>query len=167
MKIDVLCSSENHPVNAWLTTWMDKRSDRHELRLLRCKDQLASGDLLFLVSCTEMIPAELRSLYKHSIVLHASDLPKGRGWSPHIWSILEGATHVTVSAMNAEDRIDSGDVWAKESFDIARHELHDEINTSLFETEMALLDRVVGMVEKGETPCPQSDEAATYYPRRT
>ncbi|MEI4233356.1 hypothetical protein V8324_10645, partial [Roseovarius sp. D22-M7] len=31
----------------------------------------------------------------------------------------------------------------------------------------ALLDRVVGMVEKGETPCPQSDEAATYYPRRT
>ena len=74
---------------------------------------------------------------------------------------------MTVSAINAEDRIDSGDIWAKKSFDVARHQLYDEINASLFETEIALLDQVVGMVENEDAPHPQPNEEATYYPRRT
>lgn len=167
MKIDVLCSSEDHPINAWLIAWVNECADQHQIRLLRRKDQLASGDILFLISCTEMIPANLRSLYGHCIVLHASDLPKGRGWSPHIWSILEGATTITVSAITAEDLIDSGDLWAKKSFDVAPHELYDEINASLFDTEIALLDQVIGMVEGDESPCTQPVEEATYHPRRT
>lgn len=167
MKIDLLCSSEDHPINPWLVTWAEQRAQRYEIRLLRYKDQLESGDVLFLVSCTEMIPADLRALYGYCIVLHASDLPKGRGWSPHVWAILEGTTTITVSAINAEDHIDSGDIWAKKSFDVAAHELYDEINASLFETEIALLDQVIGMVKNGDRPHPQSDEEATYYPRRT
>lgn len=140
---------------------------QHEVRVLRNKDQLKSGDILFLISCTEMIPAELRAHYGQCIVLHASDLPKGRGWSPQVWAILEGARTITVSAINAEERIDSGDIWAKKSFDVAPHELYDEINASLFKTEIALLDQVIGMVEKGDAPRPQPDEEASYYPRRT
>jgi methionyl-tRNA formyltransferase len=167
MKIDLLCSSENHPINPWLVTWAGERARHHEVRILRHKDQLDFGDMLFLISCTEVVPAELRTRYRHCVVLHASDLPAGRGWSPHIWAILEGARTITVSAINAEDRIDSGNIWAKSSFDVAPHELYDEINASLFDTEIALLDRVIEMVENGDAPHPQPDEEATYYPRRT
>ena len=167
MKIDLLCSSEDHPINPRLVVWAEKRVRDHEVKILRRKDQLKSGDVLFLISCTEMIPAELRALYRHCVVLHASDLPKGRGWSPHVWAILEGAETITVSAINAENRVDSGDIWAKKSFDVAPHELYDEINASLFKTEIALLDQVIGMVENGDTPKPQPDAEATYYPRRT
>ena len=167
MKVDLLCSSENHPINPWLVAWADEHAVQHEVRLLRRKDQLATGDVLFLISCIEVIPADLRDLYGNCVVLHASDLPNGRGWSPHIWSILEGATTITVSAINAEDRIDSGNIWAKKRFDVAPHELYDEINASLFETEIALLDQIIGMVEKSELPHAQTDEDATYHPRRT
>lgn len=167
MKIDLLCSSEDHPINPWLVTWAGKCARHHEVRILRRKDQLTSGDMLFLISCIEMIPAELRALYGRCVVLHASDLPRGRGWSPHVRAILEGAKGITVSAINAEDRIDSGDIWAKKTFDVAPHELYDEINASLFETQIALLDQVIGMVEKGDAPHPQPGEEATYYPRRT
>lgn len=167
MKIDLLCSSEDHPISPWLVMWARERARDHEVRILHRKDQLKSGDMLFLISCTEMIPVELRTLYQHCIVLHASDLPRGRGWSPHVWAILEGARTITVSAINAEDRIDSGHIWAKKSFDVAPHELYDEINASLFDAEIALLDQVIGMVENGDVPRPQPDEEATYYPRRT
>lgn len=167
MKIDLLCSSEDHPINSWLKAWVRKHEDEHEVALLRRTDQLTSGDILFLISCTEIIPQDLRNLYAQCVVLHASDLPKGRGWSPHIWSILEGATMITVSAINAEDQIDSGAVWAKKSFEVARHELYDEINISLFKAELELLDHVINMVEMGELPNPQSTDSASYYPRRT
>ena len=167
MKIDLLCSSQDHPINPWLVTWAEERAQQHELRIVRRKDQLKAGDILFLISCAEIIPAKLRALYGHCVVLHASDLPKGRGWSPHVWALLEGARAITVSAINAEDCVDSGDIWAKKSFDVVPHELYDEINVSLFETEIALLDQVIRMVENGDAPHPQPDEEATYYPRRT
>ena len=167
MKIDILCSSEDHPVNAWLFGWASSLSDVHHVSILRDKTQLGTGDILFLVSCTEMIPSDLRACYGYCIVLHASDLPKGRGWSPHVWAVLEGADRITVSAITAEDRIDSGDVWAKTDFEVSPSALHDEINTSLFEAELRLMDRVIEMIEKNETPQPQSDDQATYYSRRT
>lgn len=166
MNIDLLCSSEDHPINPWLVAWADERAHHHEVRLLRCRDQLKPGDVLFLISCTELIPGHLRALYRQCVVLHASDLPKGRGWSPHIWSILEGATEITVSAITAEDRVDRGAVWAKKSFYVARHELYDEINRSLFRTEIALIDQVIDMIANDESPLPQPNKEATYYPRR-
>lgn len=167
MKIDVICSSDDHPVIPWLKQWMRKHETRHRLGLLRKKTELTSGDILFLISCTELISSEQRKLYRHCIVLHASDLPAGRGWSPHIWSILEGASTITVSAIDAEDRVDSGAIWAQRAFDVAPHQLHDEIDAALFDAEIALLDQVVGMVERGETPGPQPNTEASYYPRRT
>jgi len=166
MKIDIFCSDEEHPISPWLKSWCSKNEFLHESRILSCKKNLKSGDILFLVSCTEIIPVDLRKLYRYCITLHASDLPAGRGWSPHIWSILEGATVITVSALNAEDRVDTGDVWAKKTFSVKQHEIYDEINTSLFEVEIELLDEVIRMVEGGVEPFSQDSQGATYYPRR-
>lgn len=167
MKIDLLCSDPAHPVNAWLMDWAASKAPSHEVVILRKKDELTSGDVLFLISCIEMIPEKLRNAYRHCIVLHASDLPKGRGWSPHVWAILEGAAEITVSAINAEDKIDSGAIWAKRSFSVAPHELSDEINTSLFSTEIELMNEVLSMIARDAKPKPQMDQFVTYYPRRT
>lgn len=167
MKIDVLCSNQDHPITPCLLTWIEGQALRHKVRLIHSKEQLDQGDVLFLISCTEKIPADLRSLYQKCVVLHASDLPYGRGWSPHIWSILHGNTTVTVSAITAEDNIDSGDIWAKKSFDVAPHELYDEINTSLFAIEIDLLNEVIEMIDSGVSPHPQPNKEATYFPRRT
>jgi methionyl-tRNA formyltransferase len=167
VKIDLLCSSQDHPINPWLERWREGRAQQHEIKIVRRGDQLKYGDILFLISCAEMIPEKIRTQYEYCIVLHASDLPKGRGWSPHVWAILEGARTLTVSAINAEERVDSGDIWAKKTFNVAPDELYNEINASLFETEITLMDQVIQMVENNDAPQPQPDEEATYYPRRT
>ena len=67
------------------------------------------GDILFLVSCSEIVKKDIRMKFRHTLVLHASSLPKGRGWSPHIWEILNGADQIVISLLEAEDKIDSGD----------------------------------------------------------
>ena len=106
-------------------------------------------------------------MYRHVMVLHASDLPKGRGWSPHVWAILEGAKQISVTLLVAEDGVDSGDIWARERLNIAPGALFDDINASLFDAETKLMSKGIALVMNGQSPVSQSNENATYYRKRS
>lgn len=55
---------------------------------------------------------------------------------PHIWAITNGAESVTLSLLEAEDKVDSGRIWKKMILAIPRHALWHEINESLFNAEI-------------------------------
>ena len=132
MNITVICGSENHPVVEYLLNWIESvQNDNHSVRLVFDASDLTTGDLLFAVSYDKKIDAATRSLFNSCLVLHASDLPKGRGWSPHIWSVINGANQITVCLFEAEDKIDSGKIWRKSSFHLDGTELLPEINSKL------------------------------------
>ncbi|MCM0612630.1 UDP-glucuronic acid dehydrogenase [Marinobacter sediminum] len=167
MKITVLCSDPEHPVNRHLNRWVGQKRDGHDIELLRKRCELSGGDILFLVSCSEIIKAEHRSLYRHTLVLHASDLPKGRGWSPHVWEVVRGAEHITLSLLEAEDKVDSGRIWLKRVIPISKTDLWYDVNEKLFEAEVDLINEAVDNSEQIE-PCHQdADIVPTYYERRT
>ena len=84
MRITILNTSEIHPINVPLKQWIEKNELGHEIKLQRSKKNLGGGDLLFLISCSEIISKGDRAKFKSTLVIHASDLPSGRGWSPHI-----------------------------------------------------------------------------------
>ena len=123
MRIDLLCTNPAHPVVPVLRRWMAKRDGAHDLRLIHDKSELAYGDILYLVSCSQLIGREDRGRYAHVLVLHASDLPEGRGWSPHVWDILAGKEELTLSLLTAEDSVDTGAIWSKRHFAVPRHAL--------------------------------------------
>lgn len=143
MKIEILLSDKNHPVFASLYTWKTRMLQTHEVTIHHQKTSLTGGDFLFLVSCTEIIEKRVRAKYRHALVLHASDLPNGRGWSPHIWAILNDATKVTVTLLEAEDLVDSGYIWAKTPVAIPKTALWDEINDKIFDAQIRLMDHAI------------------------
>ena len=167
MKITLLCSDPKHPVNAYLKPWMSVQQGVHEVELLQSKSQLSGGDLLFLVSCSEIIKEADRKKYLATLVLHASDLPKGRGWSPHIWEIVDGAEHITLSLLEAEDKVDSGRIWAKRQIPVPKDALWNEINHLLFTAEIELIDLAVKQFGQLTPVLQPNVEEATYYPKRT
>lgn len=167
MKITLLCSDDRHPVNAHLVRWMMSNNAKHEIVLVRQKKDLSGGDILFLISCTEILQAEDRAGYGASLVLHASDLPRGRGWSPHIWQIIEGAHEITLSLIEAGERVDSGRIWCQTKFPVAKDALWDEINQRLFDAEIELIDSVVQGFDACVPRAQNPEVAPTYYPRRT
>lgn len=167
MKITLLCSDERHPVNEHLYKWIDAQQGVHQVDLVRKKKELPGGDILFLVSCAEIIRIADRSLYRATLVLHASDLPHGRGWSPHIWQLTEGADEITLSLVEAEDKVDSGRIWNKIKMPIPKHALWNEINWILFAAEIELIDFAVRNFET-ISPVPQDPSVEpSYYPRRS
>jgi methionyl-tRNA formyltransferase len=146
---------------------MESRHDQHEITLTRRKKDLPGGDILFLISCSEIVKAADRRAYSACLVLHASDLPHGRGWSPHIWAIVGGAQELTLSLLTAEDKVDSGSIWHKIIFPVPKDALWDEINERLFNAEIELIDYAVEEFESFH-PCQQDPEVEpTYYSRRT
>ena len=167
MKISFLCSDHRHPVNDYLYAWIKKNNSKHEIELVRQKKDLSGGDILFLISCTEIINSQDRMAYINCLVIHASDLPKGRGWSPHIWSILEGKEELTLTLLEANNKIDSGKIWKKLNFQVPKHALWNEINAQLFEKEIELIDFAVGNFKSVSAKSQALDIEPTYYPKRT
>lgn len=166
MIIDILCSSADHPVNPWLERWMAQHAGRHVVRLNRDTAELAGGDILFLISCTQIVDQAVRDRYRHSFVLHASDLPQGRGWSPHVWELLAGATEITLTLLEADDKVDRGAIWARQRIPIPKDALFDEINQRLFDAELVLMDEALRLLAAGHVPAQQDETQASYYPRR-
>lgn len=166
MKITLLCSDPNHPVNEYLKHWIAEHECEHEISLVRSRKELIGGQILFLISCSEIISSADRSAYDASLVLHASDLPRGRGWSPHIWDIIRGVDQITLSLLEAEDAVDSGRLWHQITLPIPKHALWNEINGELFSAEIKLLNFAVEHFQS-VAPMPQrSDVEPTYFPKR-
>jgi len=166
MKITILCSDALHPVNAYLQSWIETNKEQHQIDLVRAKSELSDGNILFLISCAEIVTEAERQPYEKALVIHASDLPYGRGWSPHIWQIIGGATTITITLLEVANKIDSGDIWEKLKFEVPKNALWDEINGLLFDAELTLMNFAVkyfGSIE------PQQQAAAiepTYHPKR-
>lgn len=166
VKISILCSDKKHPITPWLKRWALSHGDMHEVSLNRKKDELTGGDILFLISCHEVISSQVRERYAATLVIHASDLPVGRGWSPHIWQIIEGKNRIPVTLLEAEDAVDSGAIWAQLHIQLDGHETFDEINAKLFDAEIELMDMAVTGF-KTIKPRTQDDREPTFYQKRT
>lgn len=167
MNISVLCTDPGHPVVESLREWAAEMSSRgHLVSLVHNKTDLAGGDVLFLVSCSQLIRERERRLFRATLVLHASDLPRGRGWSPHVWSILNGANQITVCLLEAAEPVDSGAVVLKTVFHLEGHELLSEINERLFATEIWLMTQATEQFER-ISAVPQQGDPGPYLPKRS
>lgn len=162
--VSILCTDPQHPVNAWLTRWASAQSSTARVQILRDYRQLEGGDFLFLVSCHQIIRRPVRDLFRHTLVLHASALPQGRGMSPHVWQILQGAESLCVTLLNAEDELDSGDIWHQMELRFDGTELHDEIHAKLFDAELALMSWALEHCDR-TTPRKQSGESSFFRKR--
>jgi methionyl-tRNA formyltransferase len=167
LQVSIIISDISHPVFEVVSTWIKSHPD-YDIELVTSIVELRkNGDFLFLISCSEIVNQEVRSRFKHTLVLHASDLPKGRGWSPHVWDVLSGADKLTLCLLEAEDKVDTGRIWKKVHIPLDGTELFDEINKKLFLAEISLLEYALDNWQF-ITPSEQNlDETPFYYPKRT
>jgi methionyl-tRNA formyltransferase len=166
MKISIVCSDAEHPIYPWLERWASQKQIAHHIKIVQTKRELTGGDILFLISCHELIQDNVRSMYKATLVIHASDLPLGRGWSPHIWQILEKNHLIKVTLLEAADVLDSGAIWTQATLQLEGHETFDEINARLFDTELELMDFAVSHLGVVKTRM-QDERTPSSYRKRT
>lgn len=167
MRVTLFCSDLAHPVYQHLRAWKTANSHNYLISIVSNVNEIKKpGDILFLISCTDIVTVQIREMFAYTLVLHASDLPEGRGWSPHIWDILSDKNELTLSLLNAEDKVDTGDIWRKTKIKLNGSELFDEINTLLFEAEIDLISWACKNISN-KRPLPQPDGEYSYHRKRT
>jgi len=102
---------------------------------------LRRGDLLFILSCDKVLSKKQLSLHRNNIVIHESDLPKGRGWSPLTWQVESGRNSIPVTLFEAADRCDSGDYYIKDSIRLNGKEIIEEVREKQAKKTVEMIDK--------------------------
>lgn len=155
--------------NSWSVSSNQKLVDEllasgYGARLVHSVEEAPAADVAVYLSCERIVPAQMRARFRHNLVVHASDLPRGRGWSPLTWQILEGADRVMVTLFEAVDELDAGPIYMQRELQFEGHELVDELRDAVANaTHQLVLDFARAWPNVHARP---QQGTPTYYARR-
>lgn len=100
--------------------------------------------------------------------IHDSLLPAYAGFSPLIWALINGESHVGVTAHLMDEQLDTGPIIAQQSIPVGPKDR----TVDLFYRTLDLIDplvvRSLDVLERGEVPTIAQDPArASYFHKRT
>lgn len=127
-------------------------------------DQIKTGEILFILSCDRILTKQQLEKHKYNIVIHASDLPKGRGWSPLTWQVEAGKKRIPFTLFEADYICDSGGYYFKDYIHLDGDELVGQIRRMAAAKIIQMIDRFLAEYPN-INPKPQKGKP-TYYPKR-
>lgn len=162
-----VCSDQDSWINAMipdlLLRWL---SLGHQVNWAHDAALLPTGDICFYLGYGRIVGPELLARHRNSLVVHESDLPRGRGWSPMSWQILGGKSKIPVTLFEAALAVDSGPIYKQVEIAFSGTELIEDLRAALAQATLQLCrDFVKEYPEVAGTGIPQAGEA-TVYPRR-
>ncbi|WP_434637945.1 methionyl-tRNA formyltransferase [Sulfurimonas sp. NW7] len=163
MKIAILTSQ-----NQWFIPYAEELNKKIQNSKLFFNHFLINDnfDILFILSYHKIIEEKYLKNNKHNIVVHASDLPAGKGWAPMFWQILEGKNDIVFSMFEASNGVDDGDIYMKKTLHLDGDELNHELRDkqALFTIDMCL--EFINNYEIYKHPKAQKGEES-FYPKRS
>ena len=129
------------------------------------KDLDNSFDIVFILSYHNIISKEFLSKNKHNIVIHASALPKGKGWAPLFWQVLEGVKEIPFTMFEASEGVDNGDIYMQKVLQLTGYELNEELREKQAKHTMNMCIEFVNNYEKYKKATPQNG-VESFYPKR-
>jgi len=138
----------------------------HQAEWLHDAKKLRGGTLCFFLGYSRIVDQEILAKYKNNLVVHESNLPKGRGWSPLTWQIIEGKNKIPITLIEAAKEVDSGRIYNKKWLFLNGNELIPEIRKKQAETTFELCREFVKKYPNSATTSKPQKGTATFYCRR-
>jgi methionyl-tRNA formyltransferase len=157
---------------SWMAPWIeqfleDLSKEGHKINWVHEPPEVSQGDFCFILSFSRVIEPNILSRNKHNLVIHASDLPKGKGMSPMSWQILEGKNKIRVTLFEAVKSLDAGNIYLQESIEFEGHELLDELRTILANSIIKLCSQFIINYPSVLSGARKQAGDGSFYPKRT
>jgi len=125
-------------------------------------------ELIVLAGYSQIVGPAILDLAPHGCInLHAGKLPQYRGSSPMNWALINGETEFTISILQAERRVDAGDVLSERTFPIGIDDTIADLQRRADEAFPGMLLETVDAIGRHCVPRRKQDEReARYYPLR-
>jgi methionyl-tRNA formyltransferase len=154
----------------WLNQYIPDLIERlkpHDVRWIHEICDMNEGEICFIISFNRLLTQDHLVRHKHNIVIHESDLPKGKGMSPLSWQILEGKNKIPITLFEAAQSVDAGEIYLQDYLVFEGHELVDELRhkqaMKTFEMCLEFVKKYPNIASEGKKQVGQS----TYYDCRT
>ena len=122
-------------------------------------------DIIFILSYHQIIPKEALEKNSHNIIIHESALPKGKGWAPLFWQILEGKGDIPFVMIEASDGVDNGDIYMQKILELAGNEFNEELRDKQAKLTIQMCLEFVNNYEQYKNPVEQSGDESFYVKR--
>jgi UDP-2,4-diacetamido-2,4,6-trideoxy-beta-L-altropyranose hydrolase len=167
LRISIL-SDAGSWINASLSVWVDSLLSRGAaVSWVHDPKTLTGGEICFFLSCGQYVGSSIRSQFRICLVVHESNLPQGKGWSPLTWQVLEGVSEIPVTLFEAANSIDSGEIFGQEVIPLKGTELLDELHDLQAESTFSLCNEFIRNYPKSlERGVPQKGGESVYRRRR-
>jgi methionyl-tRNA formyltransferase len=100
-------------------------------------------DIIFYLSYSKIVEKKYLLNSEFNMVVHASDLPKGRGFSPYTWEILKKKNIITLALFKINSNlsiVDSGDIYKKILFKVSDTDLIQDVRKKIFTNTFKLIE---------------------------
>jgi len=122
-------------------------------------------DIVFILSYHQIIPQKTLKKNNHNIVIHASALPKGKGWAPLFWQILEGKNKIPFTMIEASGDVDDGDIYMQEMLELTGNELNEELRGRQANLIIRMCIEFINNYELYKVPVRQGGDESFYVKR--
>ena len=107
-------------------------------------------DVIILAGYGKIVQNDFISIAKYGCInLHGGKLPKYRGSSPMNWALINGETNFTLSIIQVDLGIDTGDILAEETHPIKPEYDISSLHKIANDVFPQLLDKVLADLEEG------------------
>jgi methionyl-tRNA formyltransferase len=168
MKITILVDNPR----SWFVPFAHKLqqllASRGEAAFLSDAGEVPPGnDIAFLLSYEKIVGPEILRRSRSNIVVHASELPKGKGMSPMTWQVLEGCNTIPLTLFEAVEALDAGPVYLRDAVNFEGNELLPEMQAlmgkKIVEMCLAFVEQWPAILDRGVSQTGES----TFYRRRS
>lgn len=165
MKITILTDNKDSWFVPYGRQLVKDLKSYHDVKYVFNKTKIRKGDVCFILSCSRLIQQKYLDLNKNNIVVHASDLPRGKGFAPFSWQILKGNKKIHLTLFEAVKNVDAGPYYMKGAVKYEGHEL-------LLEMQIILAKKIIEMcieyVKKRDELKPINQIGrSSYFSKRT
>lgn len=162
-----ICSDSGSWINPWIASLVTEWSlQGHQCSWVHQAKEAPGGTISFYLGYGRIVKKDLLAKYRNNLVVHESDLPYGKGWSPLTWQILQGKSRIPVVLMEAVEKLDSGPIYRKIWMEFNGDELLNELREKQAEATINLcrnfVDHYPASAREG---APQQGEES-FFPRR-
>ena len=121
-------------------------------------------EIVFLMNLTYKVEKNFLKNFGVTLLIHESDLPKGKGYAPIQWQLLENKNKIKSCLIMASDNVDSGDIVDSTIIKFKDNELYDKIRKKQFDSHLLLIDRFLSNFPKFRKQ--KQKGSSTYYRKR-
>lgn len=130
---------------------------------------LIEGSIDYIVSINYryILSKDVFSIPKYALNIHGSLLPKYRGRTPHVWSIINGEEYTGITCHLIDEGVDTGNIIEQKTIKIDDNDTGHSLLQKFQRMYPDILINSLNKLEKGIDTIIQNELEASYYGRRT